>query len=112
MSRFSDFVASVRSGFGRNFWIANTLELFERFAYYSSKSILAIYVAETVGLGPVRATFVVAISVGGAGYAIMKEAIPILRWINDHAEFIRQVLVDHPSMLSVLEWLLSRLPPL
>ncbi len=29
-----------------------SLELFERFAYYGSKAILAVYVAEQVGLGP------------------------------------------------------------
>ena len=36
------------------FWVANVLELFERFAYYGSKAILAVYVAEQVGLGPER----------------------------------------------------------
>jgi len=56
MSRLSEFITSVRTGFGRNFWVANTLELFERFAYYSSKAVLAVYIAETVGLGPERAT--------------------------------------------------------
>jgi proton-dependent oligopeptide transporter, POT family len=59
MSRFSEFVVKARTGFGRNFWVANTLELFERFAYYSSKSILTIYVAETVGLGPVQSGWLV-----------------------------------------------------
>jgi dipeptide/tripeptide permease len=48
-----------RSGFSRTFWIANTLELFERFAYYGSKAILFVYVAEQVGLGPVDAGFLV-----------------------------------------------------
>lgn len=40
--------------FSRNFWVANTLELFERFAYYASNAVLAIYLAERVGLGPQR----------------------------------------------------------
>lgn len=40
------------SGFSRNFWVANTLELFERFAYYGANAVLAIYLAERVGLGP------------------------------------------------------------
>ncbi len=39
-------------GFSRNFWVANTLELFERFAYYGANAVLAIYLAERVGLGP------------------------------------------------------------
>ncbi len=45
------------SGFSRTFWVANTLELFERFAYYGSKAVLAVYIAEQVGLGSQTATF-------------------------------------------------------
>lgn len=48
--------ASTRS-FDRTFWVANVLELFERFAYYGSKAILAVYLAEQVGLGSQTATF-------------------------------------------------------
>jgi dipeptide/tripeptide permease len=43
--------------FSRTFWVANVLELFERFAYYGSKAILAVYIAEQVGLGSETATF-------------------------------------------------------
>src|SRR5689334_17226884 len=43
-------------GYSRTFWVANTLELFERFAYYGSKAILAVYIAEQVGLGAQTAT--------------------------------------------------------
>jgi POT family proton-dependent oligopeptide transporter len=39
-------------GFSRTFWVANTLELFERFAFYGSKAVLTIYLAQRVGLGP------------------------------------------------------------
>jgi dipeptide/tripeptide permease len=46
-------------GFSRTFWVANTIELFERFAYYASKAILAVYVAEQVGLGPEKAGWLV-----------------------------------------------------
>ena len=45
-------LADLRRGFHRTFWIANTLELFERFAFYGSKAVLAVYLAEKVGLGP------------------------------------------------------------
>ena len=45
-------VEKLRRGFHRTFWIANTLELFERFAFYGSKAVLAVYLAEKVGLGP------------------------------------------------------------
>jgi len=45
------------SGYSRTFWVANTLELFERFAYYGTKAVLAVYIAEQVGLGSQAATF-------------------------------------------------------
>jgi dipeptide/tripeptide permease len=40
----------IRTGFSSTFWIANTLELFERLAYYGSKAILTVYLANKVGL--------------------------------------------------------------
>lgn len=50
---------TLKTGFTKSFWIANVLELFERFAYYGSKAVLAIYVAEQVGLGPDAAGWLV-----------------------------------------------------
>ena len=47
--------AELTSGFSKTFWIANTLELFERFAYYASKAVLAVYIADGIGLGPTTA---------------------------------------------------------
>ena len=49
------FVDALRSGFSRTFWVANVLELFERFAYYGSKAVLVVFIAEQVGLGPTTA---------------------------------------------------------
>lgn len=46
------FADTLRRGFSRTFWVANVIELFERFAYYGSKAILAVYIADQVGLGP------------------------------------------------------------
>jgi dipeptide/tripeptide permease len=40
----------IRTGFNLNFWIANTLELFERLAFYGSKAVLSIFLATKVGL--------------------------------------------------------------
>jgi dipeptide/tripeptide permease len=45
-------VREAAGGFSRTFWVANTLELFERFAFYGAKAVLTIYLAERVGLGP------------------------------------------------------------
>ncbi|MGA9116732.1 MAG: MFS transporter [Bacteroidota bacterium] len=52
-------IGKLRTGFSRTFWVANTIELFERFAYYGSKAVLAVYVAEQVGLGPEKAGWLV-----------------------------------------------------
>lgn len=45
-------LSELKSGFDRTFWVANVLELFERFSFYGSKIVLAVFLAETVGLGP------------------------------------------------------------
>jgi POT family proton-dependent oligopeptide transporter len=50
---------SKLKGFTPTFWVANVIELFERFAYYGSKAILTVYIAEKVGLGPEKAGFLV-----------------------------------------------------
>ena len=60
-----------RSGFSRTFWIANTLELFERLAFYGSKAVLAVYLVEKVGLGALGNTLV-----GLYGFAVF--FLPIL----------------------------------
>lgn len=57
MSAITAFFDQARTGFSRTFWIANTIELFERLAYYATTAVLAIYIAERVGLGPVKASF-------------------------------------------------------
>ncbi|HEX9082825.1 MAG TPA: MFS transporter, partial [Holophagaceae bacterium] len=42
---------ALRSGFSRSFWVANSLELLERFAFYGSKAVLAVYLVDKLGLG-------------------------------------------------------------
>lgn len=44
--RLSQFL----NGFTNTFWVANTLELFERLAYYGAKAVLAVFIADKVGL--------------------------------------------------------------
>ena len=44
--RFQEF----RDGFSATFWIANTLELFERLAFYGMKAVLTVFLANKVGL--------------------------------------------------------------
>jgi dipeptide/tripeptide permease len=42
--------AEIKSGFSPDFWVANTLELFERFAFYGSKAVLTVFLVSKVGL--------------------------------------------------------------
>jgi dipeptide/tripeptide permease len=66
-------LTAMRTGFSRTFWVANVIELFERFAYYGSKAILAVYVAEQVGLGPESAGWLV-----GSVFNTLLYFLPIL----------------------------------
>lgn len=56
MSFISSRLAVLRTGFTPTFWIANTLELFERLAFYGTKAVLAYYLANKVGLHDEAAT--------------------------------------------------------
>jgi POT family proton-dependent oligopeptide transporter len=47
----------ARPKFPATFWTANTIELFERAAYYSMASFMVIYLKETLGMRPATATF-------------------------------------------------------
>src|SRR5688572_18012590 len=48
--RFKERLAEIKSGFTSDFWIANTLELFERLAFYGSKAVLTVFLVTEVGL--------------------------------------------------------------
>lgn len=45
------------SRFPTTFWTANAIELFERGAYYAIASFVVVYLKETLGMSPVKATF-------------------------------------------------------
>ncbi len=46
----NDRLTELRTGFTSTFWIANTLELFERLAFYGMKAVLVVFLAEKAGL--------------------------------------------------------------
>jgi POT family proton-dependent oligopeptide transporter len=82
------FVDTLRSGFSRTFWVANVLELFERFAYYSSKAILVVFLAEQVGLGVTTAGFL-----AGSVFNTLLYFLPLLAGtIVDRFGFKRSLL--------------------
>ena len=47
---FAQRISELRSGFSSTFWIANTLELFERLAFYGAKAVLVTFLLDKVGL--------------------------------------------------------------
>ena len=47
----------MKTKFPGTFWTANTIELFERAAYYAMASFMVIYLKETLGMRPTFATF-------------------------------------------------------
>ena len=49
--------AAGRQKFPATFWTANTIEIFERAAYYAMASFMVIYLKETLGMTPAAATF-------------------------------------------------------
>ena len=46
------------AAFPATFWTANTIELFERGAYYAMASFVVIYLKEVLGMSPTFATFI------------------------------------------------------
>jgi dipeptide/tripeptide permease len=82
------FTESLRSGFSRTFWVANVIELFERFAYYGSKAILAVFIADQVGLGPEAAGFL-----AGSVFNTLLYFLPVLAGtVVDRYGFKRSLL--------------------
>jgi dipeptide/tripeptide permease len=78
----------LRSGFSRTFWVANVIELFERFAYYGSKAILAVYIADQVGLGPEAGAFL-----AGSVFNTLLYFLPVLAGtVVDRYGFKRSLL--------------------
>ena len=47
----------MKNKFPATFWTANTIELFERGAYYAIASFVVIYLNETLGMAPTKSTF-------------------------------------------------------
>lgn len=82
-------LGKLKSGFSSTFWVANVIELFERFAYYGSKAILAVYVAEQVGLGPEKAGWLV-----GSLFNTLLYFLPILAGtVVDRYGFKKSLLI-------------------
>ncbi len=60
-------IQEIKTGFVTSFWVANTLELFERLAFYGQQAVLAIYLFENLKLTEVETGSLVGIF-GGVIY--------------------------------------------
>lgn len=47
----------MKTKFPATFWTANTIELFERAAYYAVASFVVVYLNENLGMAPTKSTF-------------------------------------------------------
>jgi len=43
------FIQDIKTGFHPSFWVANILELFERFAYYGQAAVFAVFARDVLG---------------------------------------------------------------
>ena len=89
-----EWLQKVRTGFLRSFWVANTLELFERLAFYGSKAVLAVYLANKVGLADEAGTL--------AGmYSAVIYALPIVAGVFVDKYGFRRTLMICFAMFTV-----------
>ena len=56
---------TAKPKFPATFWTANTIELFERAAYYSMASFMVIYLKESLGMTPSAAASIIGGPIGG-----------------------------------------------
>jgi POT family proton-dependent oligopeptide transporter len=90
----------LRTGFNRNFWVANTLELFERLAFYGMKAVLTVFLATKVGLVDEAGTLAGIFS--GIVYAL-----PILAGVLVDRYGFRKTLMACFAMFSVGYFLIA-----
>jgi proton-dependent oligopeptide transporter, POT family len=90
----------LRTGFSKNFWVANTLELFERLAFYGMKAVLTVFLATKVGLVEEAGTLAGIFS--GVVYAL-----PILAGVLVDRYGFRKTLMACFAMFSIGYFLIA-----
>ena len=56
---------NVSKGFTKAFWVSNTVELFERMAYYAVFIVLTIYLSSILGFNDLEASMISGLFSGG-----------------------------------------------
>lgn len=90
----TDRLAELRSGFSRSFWVANTLELFERLAFYGTKAVLTVFLATKAGLADEAGTL-------AGWFSGVIYALPILAGVLVDKYGFRKTLIACFSMFTI-----------
>lgn len=61
----TDSTQTPTKGFSKAFWVSNTVELFERMAYYAVFIVLTIYLSTTLGFNDLEASMISGLFSGG-----------------------------------------------
>ena len=84
----------IRTGFHRTFWVANVLELFERLAFYGTKAVLVIYLANKVGLADEAGTL-------AGTFSLVIFALPIVAGVFVDKYGFRKTLMTCFAMFTI-----------
>ena len=87
-------MAEIRSGYPRSFWVANTLELFERLAFYGTKAVLTLFLATKAGLADEAGTL-------AGWFSGVIYALPILAGVLVDKYGFRKTLIACFSMFTI-----------
>jgi MFS family permease len=90
-----NFIENIKTGFTRSFWVANSLELFERLAFYGQQAVLAIFLNEYLKLSEVEAGTLI----GTFGFAIY--FLPVLAGTFADRYGFRKALAFAFAVLSI-----------
>ena len=88
-------------GFTRAFWVSNTVELFERMAYYAVFIVLTIYLSSILGFNDFEASMISGLFSGGL------YLLPIFSGAYADKIGFRKSMIIAFSLLSIGGWVYS-----
>jgi len=100
---FTEMLSRIKTGFHSTFWVANSVELFERLAYYGPQAVLAIYLHEHLKLSTEQSTWLI----GYYGFVVW--FMPIIGGAMADRFGFRRTLIGAFLILSLGNFLLGSL---
>jgi Dipeptide/tripeptide permease len=101
-----DFTNTTRKGYTKAFWVSNTVELFERMAYYAVFIVLTIYLSSVLGFSDIQAGAISGLFSGGLYF------LPIFSGAYADKIGFRKSMITAFSLLSIGYLGLALLPTL